>query len=149
MSESWFTVVFEGDVRAIRGNPHKIESPFGTVQKIDASDVLAENARLTAEVERLKAEALFTAISELPEKDAEITRLTARVEELEALVRTASDMNEVYEGRLQELEGALRSIHDTFMLDAVDGYKTRDKTFAIDIARAALSTAQPTPVEKT
>jgi chromosome segregation ATPase len=39
-----------------------------------------------------------------------IAALTARVEELEAMLRTASDMNEVYEGRLQELEGALRDI---------------------------------------
>jgi phage shock protein A len=60
----------------------------------------------------------------------EITRLTARVAELEAMLRTASDMNEVYEGRLQELEGALKQIN------VGEGW-------AALIARAALT--QPAP----
>jgi hypothetical protein len=60
MSESRFTVVFAGDIRSLAGNPHKIESPFGTVQSIDASDVMANNDALRAEVERLRAYALKT-----------------------------------------------------------------------------------------
>jgi chromosome segregation ATPase len=36
--------------------------------------------------------------------------LTARVKELGAMLRTASDMNEVYEGRLQELEGENKNL---------------------------------------
>jgi hypothetical protein len=54
----------------------------------------AEITRLTAENQRLKSEALFTAISVLPEKDAEIETLTARVKELEKRLATAvADMD--------------------------------------------------------
>jgi hypothetical protein len=70
-----------------------------------------------------------------PEAADEIETLTARVAELEAMLRTASDMNEVYEGRLQALEAALTDIiEDSFSV------------YAIQVARAALSQpAQPAP----
>lgn len=44
--------------------------------------------------------------------------LTARVKELEAMLRTTSDMNEVYEGRFQEMEAALGLYREAVRIDA-------------------------------
>lgn len=63
---------------------------------------------------------------------AELRRLHARVQEL---------------GSNQPVRYALQTIHDTFKRDLDDGYITRDKQFAVEIAAEALSAA-PTPTEQ-
>jgi hypothetical protein len=107
------------------------DMPDGTKERrwfvaLEAAD---EITRLIAENQRLKSEALFTAISVLPEKDAEIETLTARVAELEAALVDLLWYTEALE---------------PFVYDDEE----RPKAHAsVALARAALS--QPTPMEKT
>lgn len=78
-----------------------------------------------------------------------VEALTARVKELEAMLRTASDMNEVYEGRFQEMEAALGLYREAVRIDAtMDGPKFMGSNAsalkrAWDADRAALT--QPAP----
>jgi hypothetical protein len=54
MSET-VTVVFEGDVSSISGNPFKVECPFGRVVAISVNDVIAESDRFRAALEGIRA----------------------------------------------------------------------------------------------
>jgi len=80
------------------------------------------------------------------EAAAEIARLTAEVERLRAELRTAADMNTVYEGRLQEketeverLRAALETIADGNITGSRQFSTWHDKYLACRrMARAAL-----------
>lgn len=47
-----FTVVFEGDLAAIKGNPFKIESAFGKATVIANEDLAEEIEKLRHDLER-------------------------------------------------------------------------------------------------
>lgn len=53
---SRFTVVFEGDAKAIPRNPFHVESPFGKPLVISLGDVTAINDDLIAALEQILAE---------------------------------------------------------------------------------------------
>jgi predicted transcriptional regulator len=73
---------------------HTPSASYAQVDPVTIGEAADEITRLAAENQRLKSEALFTAISVLPEKDAEIETLTARVKELEKRLATAvADMD--------------------------------------------------------
>jgi len=115
MSDS-FTVVFAGNVNALDGNPLKIESPFGKIAAISASDVLADNDRLTADNARLTAE---------------VERLTAQVAQMKPVCKALA-------ARLDELEQG----RDFSALELDIETEVTVKLRYLDYARAALT--QPT-----
>jgi hypothetical protein len=51
----FYTVVFEGDVRAISQNLFKVISPFGTVVAIGVGNAFEENDALEERVHELEA----------------------------------------------------------------------------------------------
>lgn len=53
---SWFTAVFNGDLRAFKTNPHKVETPFGRAHVLGIGDAFAEIDAKVSEIERLTAE---------------------------------------------------------------------------------------------
>lgn len=82
------------------------------------------------------------ALADLLDTDP-ITLKEARRDLAQALY--ALEQSEKYvsaaEARAASLERALQMIHDTFTRDMEQGYRTRDKQFAVEIARAALGDA--------
>lgn len=49
-----FTLVFGGDIRRFRGNPHMTETPFGVPIRSGIGDAFAENDDLEQQNERLR-----------------------------------------------------------------------------------------------
>ena len=72
----------------------------------------------------------------MSEKNDEITALRAEVERLKAELHTSSDMNEVYEGRLQEEEAENERLREA--LEWIVGCALTEPQAMTDKAHAAL-----------
>lgn len=49
-----FTILFEGDIKDIKGNPFKVETPFGRPKQIATEDVMAYAERLEEALEKIE-----------------------------------------------------------------------------------------------
>lgn len=72
------------------------------------------------------------AVAAIPENGLEISRLLTECSLLREKVKEDR-------ARIAELEAAAQCVHDTFKSDLDQGYKTKDKVFAVEVLGKALA----------
>ena len=67
IDREYFTLVFKGDITKIEGNPHKIETPFGTAIASGAGNAF-DVIECIHEIEEAANNLLNTIIKNVPER---------------------------------------------------------------------------------